>query len=127
MESAVEQFSRSTYRFFNGPAVLLTLGYAAVVLRLSPVRCETDWTEFEPKECQSFCERGAAEFPACAFPLTWCPPLVALAGRGRRPKSCGFHDSTVLVCCPKPDVVNPTTPNTGTLSSRQPDEGGPPE
>lgn len=124
MESAVEQFSRSTYRFFNGPAVLLTLGYAAVVLRLSPVGCETDWTEFEPKECRASVS-GGGRTPGLCVPLTWCPPLVALAGRGRRPKSCGFHDSTVLVCCPKPDVVNPTTPNTGTLSSRQPDEGGP--
>ncbi|KAL1427563.1 hypothetical protein MTO96_017265 [Rhipicephalus appendiculatus] len=79
MESAVEQFSRSTYRLFNnGPAVLLVLGYAVVLLQLSPVRCETDWTEFEPKDCRA-----------------------------------------------SPDVVNPTTPNTGTLTARQPDEGGP--
>lgn len=112
MESAVELFSRSTSRLFNMPAVLVILGSAVVLLQLSPVRCETDWTEFHPKECRASVI-GGGRTPGRCVPLTWCPPLVAVAGRGRRPRPCGFHDSTVLVCCPSPDVVNPTTPNTG--------------
>lgn len=100
---------------FNLPAVLLVLA----ALQLSSVRSETDWSEFKPKECRAVV-KGRGRTPGLCVPLSWCPPLAAAAGRGQRPRSCGFHDITVLVCCPSGDVVSQEPSNTGTVSARQP-------
>ncbi|XP_037569105.1 venom peptide isomerase heavy chain-like [Dermacentor silvarum] len=125
-ETVVKPLSWFVSRPFKRSAVVVIAGAAVVLLQLSLVRCETDWTEFEPKACRAAVSGGGkGRTPGLCVPLTWCPPLVAAAGRGRRPRSCGFHESSLLVCCPSADVVNPTTSNTGTLSPRQPpaDEG----
>ncbi|XP_077519656.1 putative serine protease 45 isoform X2 [Amblyomma americanum] len=105
--SELGRFSCSAPRPFNGPAMVLGVAVAAAALiQLSIVGCDTDWTDFRPKACT---RAGGG----LCVPLTWCPPLVAAAGRGRRPRPCGFHDITVLVCCPSADVVDHSSSNTG--------------
>lgn len=60
-------------------------------------------SEFQPQPCTAKL-RGVTG-PGSCLPMAECPPIVALAKRGRRPKPCGFHLSTLLVCCPVADVV----------------------
>ncbi|XP_077558480.1 venom peptide isomerase heavy chain-like isoform X1 [Haemaphysalis longicornis] len=100
---------------FSRPAAL----FIVVALQLSSVRSETDWSEFKPKACRA-AVKGGGRTPGLCVPLSWCPPLAAAAGRGQRPRSCGFYDTTVLVCCPSGDVVSREPSNTGTVSARQP-------
>lgn len=126
LASNLRLFSWSVPRPFSRPATVLGVAVAAaIILQLSIVRCDTDWTDFRPKACQAAVSGGGRTAGRCV-PLTWCPPLLAAAGRGRRPRPCGFFDITVLVCCPTADVVDQSpTANSGTLSPRQPAVDGP--
>ncbi|XP_050040205.2 clotting factor G beta subunit-like isoform X1 [Dermacentor andersoni] len=118
-DSGVKWLSWPVSHLFKTSAVVVIAGAAVASLQLSLVRCGPDWTESSSEACRATASEGG-EDPGRCVPLTWCPSLVASAGRGLRPQLCGSStEQSQLVCCPSADVVSPTAPSADRLSVRQ--------
>lgn len=91
--------------------------YVAIALA---ALCFTSTSALKSKGEPCTANVGGVRSPGSCVPLTVCPPLSALAAKGRRPRPCGFDESTLLVCCPTRDVVRPSTGTTISPRIRQP-------